>query len=144
MFEYCSIWPTYYLCLRELARFPEPLMKPEVTTICPTKFGDHALKAKNTHLRIFSSWSRPVNFKARGRASCYLPKSSSRVLGFEDFLSFSPIHKIPEGRDVIRSPVLIVEVIGMFPNIQTDDSRAGIIGNPLHKGRILIRGGSDG
>jgi hypothetical protein len=147
MFEYCSIWPTSYLCVRELARFPELSTKFQVKTICPRKFDEHALMTKKTVAHAcFPRGRDRQNFKARDRASggTLSARSGSRVLGSEDFLSFSPIHKIPEGRDVIRSPVLIVEVIGMFPNIQTDDWRASIIGNPFHKGRILIRGGSDG
>ena len=67
----------------------------------------------------------------------------ARILGFKEFESLVPIHQIPEGRDVIRSPVLIVEVIGVFPNVQTDDWGSGIVGNPFHQGRILIWRGGD-
>ena len=55
-----------------------------------------------------------------------------KILGFKEFESLIPIYQVPKGRDVIRSPVLIVEVIGMFPNVQTDDWGPGIVGNSLH------------
>jgi len=33
------------------------------------------------------------------------------------FFDLSPVDKIPESFNVVRSPVLIIEIIGMFPYI---------------------------
>jgi hypothetical protein len=53
MFEYCSIWPTPYLRLRELARFPEPPMKSEVKPFAQENLTTMPLWRKNTPLCMF-------------------------------------------------------------------------------------------
>lgn len=77
MFEYCSIWPTYYLCLRELARFPEPPVKSEVKTICPRQFENHALVTKKQSLmHVFLAGTTGKILKREGGrlAEHYLPE----------------------------------------------------------------------
>src|SRR5262245_6022066 len=44
-----------------------------------------------------------------------------------------PIHHVPPGGNVLRSAVLILEVVGVFPDIQTEQGDAA-----LAYGRILV------
>src|SRR5271165_1221470 len=63
-------------------------------------------------------------------------------LGFSgavEFGSLVPIHDVPPGIDVIGSAVLILEVVGVFPNVHAEHSL------PTSKVlRVLIGGGVDG
>jgi hypothetical protein len=38
---------------------------------------------------------------------------------FVIFIGFFPVYDAPEGIDVIRPPVLVFEIVGMLPYIQT-------------------------
>src|SRR5437773_5806743 len=49
-----------------------------------------------------------------------------------------PVHHIPPSFDVIRPAVLVVEIIGVFPNIKAKHWRV-----PVHKRTVLIRGRDD-
>ena len=60
----------------------------------------------------------------------------ARILRFKDFQRFFPVHQVPKGRDVIRSPVLIIQVVGMFPNVQADDRGTQVISHAFHDGGI--------
>jgi len=40
---------------------------------------------------------------------------------FVAFVDFCPVHQVPEGIDVIRTLVLILQVVGVFPHIQAKD-----------------------
>ena len=54
----------------------------------------------------------------------------------EEFLGPVPIHKIPKGRDVIRPSVLIIQVVSMLPDVQTNE------GVPTSSDTPSIRGES--
>src|SRR5438132_13232511 len=51
---------------------------------------------------------------------------------------FGPVDDVIEGVDVIGTPVLVVEVIGMFPDV---DAEKG--GSPLREGAVLVGGALD-
>lgn len=58
---------------------------------------------------------------------------------------FGPIDHIPKSGDVIGPAVLVIEVVGMFPDIETEDGNAGTSGDGIaHLGIILIGGGANG
>lgn len=55
-----------------------------------------------------------------------------------------PIDDVPEGVDVIRTSVLIIQVIGVFPDIESEDG--GVAAVPecrAHEGAVLIGGAGD-
>src|SRR5260370_2767583 len=58
--------------------------------------------------------------------------------GIEALFRFLPVHYVPPGRDVFRPAVLIFQIIGVLPNIQTDHWKLA-----FHDGGILIGGGKD-
>lgn len=49
-----------------------------------------------------------------------------------------PVDDVPKGGDVVGAAVLIVEIVCVLPDIQTDD---GFI--PIHERRILVCCGDD-
>ena len=65
-------------------------------------------------------------------------------LSLEDFLRSVPVHEAPKGRDVIWPSVLIIQVVGMLPDVQPDDGSADVFRHSFHKRGILIGSGSDG
>ena len=57
---------------------------------------------------------------------------------------FSPVRDAPEGFEVVRSLVLVLEVVGVFPHIDTEDGRAFAASDGLaHDRVVLIGGGND-
>jgi hypothetical protein len=56
-----------------------------------------------------------------------------------------PIDDIPEGGDVVGAAVLVVEIIGVLPDIEADDGFAFNTCDGLaHDGAVLVGGGADG
>ena len=55
-----------------------------------------------------------------------------------------PIDDIPECGYVVRSAILIIQVVGVFPNIETDDGGSRDVGDAFHERGILIWGGGYG
>ncbi len=56
-----------------------------------------------------------------------------------------PVHHVPERGDVIGPAVLIVEVIGVFPDIEAEDRLAGAAGDGFaHARAVLVGGRADG
>jgi len=61
-------------------------------------------------------------------AICYLlfvisfePWARMKLLGgVEIFLRLIPVNDIPPGFEIIRSPVLVEQIIGVFPNVDPD------------------------
>jgi hypothetical protein len=54
-----------------------------------------------------------VNWLIKEKAICF----PSNIL--EAFAHCIPVHHIPESGEVFRAAVLVFEVIGMFPNVNT-------------------------
>ncbi len=46
-----------------------------------------------------------------------------------------PVHHIPKGGNVVRTAVLIMQIIGMFPNVQTQNRHMSV-----HQGTVLVGG----
>ena len=56
-----------------------------------------------------------------------------------------PVHDIPEGGDVVGAAVLVVEVVGVFPDVEAEDGGAFATGDGFaHDGGVLVGGGGDG
>src|SRR5258708_20463177 len=49
-----------------------------------------------------------------------------------------PVHYVPPGLQIVGTPILIEQVVGMFPDIDSDDRFLA-----LHNRAILVSGGSD-
>src|SRR5262249_32570867 len=73
---------------------------------------------------ISSPWGHGLNFP--------------EFLFREALLDFLPVHDAPPGRDVVGAAVLILEVIGVLPNVEAHDGNLA-----FHHGAVLIRGGGD-
>src|SRR5688572_11131791 len=50
-----------------------------------------------------------------------------------------PVHDVPPSRHVIRTPILILEVVGVLPDVDAQDRRL-----TLHERRVLIGSPEDG
>src|SRR5690606_12907868 len=50
-----------------------------------------------------------------------------------------PVDDVPKGGDVVGPQVLILEVVGVLPHVESEDRRLA-----LHQGRILVRRAGDG
>src|SRR5690606_11500037 len=56
-----------------------------------------------------------------------------------------PVDNVPEGRDVVRTTVLVVQVVRMLPDIEADDGFAFETRDGLaHQRAVLVGRGSDG
>ena len=54
-----------------------------------------------------------------------------------------PIDDVPEGADVIRTAVLVLQVVGMLPNVESEDGGAFAIDVARHEGAVLVGCGAD-
>ena len=55
-----------------------------------------------------------------------------------------PIDDVPEGRNVVRATILVVQVISVLPNIESEDRSAiANSGFLAHERVVLIRGGAN-
>ena len=71
-------------------------------------------------------------------------REDSGESGFVVLRSGLPGDNIPESLEVIRAAVLVVEVVGVLPDVDTNDGFALGTGDGLaHEGRVLIGGGDD-
>src|SRR3989338_10050752 len=61
---------------------------------------------------------------------------------FVQFGYSAPIDDVPERRDVIRTPVMIFQVVGMFPDIQSQNRRSPALGH-IHDRIILVGRGAN-
>ncbi len=52
---------------------------------------------------------------------------------------FIPIHHVPDGLKVVRAAILVVEVVGVLPDINAKDGFVAV-----HQGAVLVGGGYDG
>src|SRR5882724_1603201 len=57
---------------------------------------------------------------------------------FELLIRFVPIHQIPPSGDVFRAAILILEIVSVFPDVQTQDGFLAV-----HERAVLIRGGQN-
>ena len=55
-----------------------------------------------------------------------------------------PVHHVPERGDIVRTAILILEVVGVFPHVEAKDRRAlGTRNRLAHHWIVLVRGRSD-
>src|SRR6185503_6363500 len=55
-----------------------------------------------------------------------------------------PVHNVPECFEIIRALVLVLKIVGMFPNIAAQNWSALAAGDRLaHQRIVLIRGGAN-
>src|SRR5688572_9182065 len=45
-----------------------------------------------------------------------------------------PVHRVPPGVEVVRAPVLVVEVVGVLPDVDSEDRRV-----TFHERGVLVR-----
>src|SRR6266702_648597 len=83
-------------------------------------------RAKSTAVSYFSSPHRR-NSSARSRSS---------ALRSVIFRHRVPVDHVPPGLDVIGPAVLVIEIVSVFPNIETEDRRV-----PVHQRAVLVRSG---
>lgn len=53
-------------------------------------------------------------------------------------VGFVPIDDLPEGADVVRTAILVVKVVGVLPDVESDDGSASAIANTLHYRGVLV------
>ena len=51
-----------------------------------------------------------------------------------------PVDHVEEGLDVIGPAILVIEVVGVFPDIETEDGRAGAIDDAGTHARVVLVG----
>ncbi len=67
------------------------------------------------------------------------------ILRCEVFGNFVPVDDVPECFDVGGALVLVVKIIGMFPDIEAEDGRAAAAAEVgAHERVVLVGGGADG
>mmetsp|Transcript_85787 Transcript_85787/g.223871 ORF Transcript_85787/g.223871 Transcript_85787/m.223871 type:complete len:216 (-) Transcript_85787:306-953(-) len=55
-----------------------------------------------------------------------------------------PVHDVPPSLDVVGTLELILQVVGMLPNVAAEDGNAGCPLNTVHQRVVLVRGRRDG
>jgi hypothetical protein len=65
------------------------------------------------------------------------------ALGGEAAVDHIPIHQGPPGLDVVRAAVLILEVVGVLPNVEAEQRRAPLDAGEIHQGVVLVGGAGD-
>ena len=85
-----------------------------------------------------------LNGEPRGLSMCfarlclkvYLSASGKASQGIslsgEVFRSLLPVDHVPECVHIVGASILIIQVVGMFPDVQTDYRLAGDVRNALH------------
>ena len=61
----------------------------------------------------------------------------------EVFLHGGPVDCIPPSLEVIGAAVLVVQVVGVLPDIAAEDRGAGALGDAGHERVVLVWGGAD-
>ena len=92
--------------------------------------------AKNSAMCVTAERQRLTPNKSPAHGPGWL--DSFRTLltyGVESFLNFGPVHGVPPGSNVFGPAVLVLEIVGVFPNVESQD-RVFAFGN----GTILVGG----
>src|SRR5437870_2600324 len=99
-------------------------------------------RARVTIPRDASETKKQTRNRKRRWGSLAISRLFKRAAGLsgasEAIFSDFPIHHIPPRVNVIRTTVLILQVIRVLPHIQSDHGKCA-----FHKRRILIGGGDD-
>ena len=66
------------------------------------------------------------------------------ALGGEAAVDLVPIHQGPPGLDVVRPAVLILEVVGVLPDVEAQQRRSPLDAGQIHQGVVLVGGAGDG
>src|SRR5579863_2499074 len=79
-----------------------------------------------------------------GPAREYTPLFCCRKFGRGGIMfgNLRPVDYFPKGAKVIGAFVLVFEVVGVFPNVDTQDRGSFYFGY-IHQGVVLVRGGAD-
>ena len=86
-------------------------------------------------LVVFASLRRLLLGRQDHRVDVRDGASLARSGGLELRLDGVPVDDVPPGREVVRPSVLIVEVVGVLPDVDAEERRL-----PLHHGRVLAWG----
>lgn len=104
------------------------------------KAGSPGGEAGRNPRRDRKRWGRGARVWTRGRLAEGCLLQGGEVIG----LGLRPIDYRPDGFEVIGAAVLIVEIIGVFPDVDAKDWGAFDSGDCFaHQGVILICGGAD-
>jgi hypothetical protein len=91
--------------------------------------------------RRISAWLASRSADARPRESIEMGLLYGRVIVCCDL---SPVDHVPDGLEVVRTAVLVVQIVGVFPDINAQDWRAFATGDGLaHERAVLVGGGGD-
>ena len=52
--------------------------------------------------------------------------------------NFVPVHNVPPVAYILRSTVLVFQIVGVLPNIQTKDWKLDFVCDALHERVILV------
>merc|ERR1719240_2202443 len=56
------------------------------------------------------------------------------------FTDLVPVDHVEEGTDVLRAPVLVLEVVGVLPDVDAHDGHEAVA---IHEGVVLVGSGDD-
>src|SRR3569833_3845725 len=74
-----------------------------------------------------------------GRPCCTLRAPGASPQSAEPLGDLVPIHEIPPRRDVVRTLVLILQIVGVLPHVEAED---GVLA--FHERIVLVRRARDG
>src|ERR1035437_1000283 len=82
----------------------------------------HACRAVNSLLQKV----RGLRWKIASRVPLSLPspargEGEQRPLGLEAFVDFGPVDRVPDRLQVIRAAVLVLQVVGVLPDVDSED-----------------------
>src|SRR5580698_7071613 len=79
-----------------------------------------------------------VRIRGTGAGKEPAPSLLSLLHGVEARFYFRPVYDVPPGRHVVRTAILVFEVIGVFPHVQAHHRIL-----TLHNGAVLVGRGDD-
>ena len=121
-----------------------------VYAVCKNKL-KFEVTVSSIHLTCISQWclyySVAVIYWTPKNLECtsLSPDGNSNVVGnhiVKVLIHLVPVHNIPPVGNILRSPVLVLQIISMFPNIQSQNRKHDLITHTLHK-RVVLIGRSD-
>lgn len=88
------------------------------------------------------------NLKSKIKATCLRKRdvedsTLAGLRGFEVDRDLVPVNDVPEGVDVLRAPVLVLEVVGVLPYIEAEDGDARLLNVTSHERIFLVSGARD-
>ena len=82
-------------------------------------------------------------------ALALLDRPGALLRGGEAFVDFGPVDDVPEGLDVVGAAVLVVEVVGVFPDVEAEDwgfafGQRGVLVGGAFDGQLALVGDEPG